>query len=220
MKPGETGVKMIPINRMIPRSFITNIKSGKTVRVGAPTIVRGIAFGGDTGVAQVDLSSDGGKTWQATQLGKDEWKYGFRQWRTRFKLTAKVTTRMSPNRSIGRVQVKYATQAIGNSERVLKVEGWFVQNSKKRLKVSYHIPDEKSEHVPNNLSCPFRRVVRDFVIEALQDTLEKPWTGDGILIVRARNLQETKAEGVIGSDIVGTPEVHFSPLLMQSVCPG
>ncbi len=31
MKPGETGVKMVPINRMVPRSFITNIKSGETV---------------------------------------------------------------------------------------------------------------------------------------------------------------------------------------------
>ena len=52
--------------------------------------------------------------------------------------------------------------------------GWFVQNSTKRLKVSHRIPDEKREHVPNKLSCPFHRVVRDFVIEALQETLEKP----------------------------------------------
>jgi hypothetical protein len=29
--PGETGVKMVPINRMNPRSFITNIKSGDTL---------------------------------------------------------------------------------------------------------------------------------------------------------------------------------------------
>src|SRR6267143_6761350 len=64
VKPGETGVKMVPINRMVPRSFITNIKSGETVQASAPALVRGIAFGGDTGVAQVDLSSDGGKTWQ------------------------------------------------------------------------------------------------------------------------------------------------------------
>jgi hypothetical protein len=49
-----------------------------------------------------------------------------------------------------------------------------VQNSTKRLKVSHRIPDEKREHVPNKLSCPFHRVVRDFVIEALQETLEKP----------------------------------------------
>src|SRR6267378_628822 len=89
VKPGETGVKMVPINRMVPRSFITNIKSGTTVQASARTLVRGIAFGGDTGVAQVDLSSDGGKTWQATQLGKDEGKYSFRQWEAHFTLPAK-----------------------------------------------------------------------------------------------------------------------------------
>src|ERR1700738_2277777 len=89
IKPGETGVKMVPINRMVPRSFITNIKSGATVQAGAPTLVRGIAFGGDTGVARADLSSDGGKTWQAAQLGKDEGKYSFRQWEARSTLPAK-----------------------------------------------------------------------------------------------------------------------------------
>ena len=89
VKPGETGVKMVPINRMVPRSFITNIKSGETVQASAPTLVRGIAFGGDTGVARVDLSSDGGKTWQAAQLGKDEGKYSFRQWEAHFTLPAK-----------------------------------------------------------------------------------------------------------------------------------
>jgi DMSO/TMAO reductase YedYZ molybdopterin-dependent catalytic subunit len=80
MSPGQTGVKMVPINRMPPRSFITNIKSGETVRANAPTLVRGIAFGGDADVARVDLSSDSGKTWQATTLGKDEGKFSFRQW--------------------------------------------------------------------------------------------------------------------------------------------
>src|SRR5262249_20972678 len=89
MKPGQTGVKMVPINRMVPRSFIANIKSGETVRTAAPTLARGIAFGGDSGVAEVDLSSDGGKTWQAAQLGKDEGKYSFRQWEARFTLPAK-----------------------------------------------------------------------------------------------------------------------------------
>src|ERR1700749_733887 len=80
VKPGQTGVKMVPINKMVPRSFITNIKSGATIQANASTLVRGIAFGGDTGVAGVDLSVDGGKSWQATVLGKDEGKYSFRQW--------------------------------------------------------------------------------------------------------------------------------------------
>jgi DMSO/TMAO reductase YedYZ molybdopterin-dependent catalytic subunit len=82
--PGETGFRSVPINRMVPRSFITNIKAGDRLRVGAPTLVRGIAFGGDSGVARVDLSSDGGKTWQQAELGKDEGKYSFRRWQLSF----------------------------------------------------------------------------------------------------------------------------------------
>jgi DMSO/TMAO reductase YedYZ molybdopterin-dependent catalytic subunit len=84
VRPGETGFKSVPINRMVPRSFITNIKPGDTLQAGAPTLARGIAFGGDTGVARVDFSSDGGKTWQQAQLGKDEGKYSFRRWQISF----------------------------------------------------------------------------------------------------------------------------------------
>jgi DMSO/TMAO reductase YedYZ molybdopterin-dependent catalytic subunit len=87
--PGQTGVKMVPINRMVPRSFITNIKAGASVSAGASTLARGIAFGGDTGVAKVDFSADGGKTWQPAKLGKDEGKYSFRQWETNFTLADK-----------------------------------------------------------------------------------------------------------------------------------
>ncbi len=87
--PGQTGVKMVPINRMVPRSFITNIKAGASVSTGASTLARGIAFGGDTGVAKVDFSADGGKTWQPAKLGKDEGKYSLRQWETNFALADK-----------------------------------------------------------------------------------------------------------------------------------
>lgn len=84
VRPGETGFKVVPINRMVPRSFITNIMTGERLQAGAPRLVRGIAFGGDTGVARVDFSSDGGRSWQRTQLGKDEGKYSFRQWQLSF----------------------------------------------------------------------------------------------------------------------------------------
>jgi hypothetical protein len=82
MKPGESGVKMIPINRMVPRSFVTNLAAGQKVKAVAPTKLRGIAFGGNCGVASVDTSIDGGRSWHPAQLGKDEGKYGFRQWQT------------------------------------------------------------------------------------------------------------------------------------------
>ena len=80
MKPGQTGLTMVPINRMVPRSFVTNLKEGAALKAGAKTLVRGIAFGGDTGVKSVELSVDGGKSWLPAGLGRDEGKYSFRQW--------------------------------------------------------------------------------------------------------------------------------------------
>jgi hypothetical protein len=80
IRPDETNVKMIPINRMAPRSFVTNIVPDQVVKSGKRTIVRGIAFGGDRGVASVHYSVDRGQSWREAQLGRDEGKYGFRQW--------------------------------------------------------------------------------------------------------------------------------------------
>jgi hypothetical protein len=86
IRPDETRVRLVPVTRTVPRSFITNIHSGNTVPAGAPALARGMAFGGDCGVAHVDMSTDGGKSWQPTQLGIDEGKYSFRRWQTRFTL--------------------------------------------------------------------------------------------------------------------------------------
>jgi DMSO/TMAO reductase YedYZ molybdopterin-dependent catalytic subunit len=106
IRPGETGVKNVPINRLVPRSFITNISPGETVPRGAPTLVRGIAFGGDSAVAKVDLSIDGGSTWTSTRLGKDEGKYGFRQWETQLTLPSagRYTLKVRCTNSKGEVQ--------------------------------------------------------------------------------------------------------------------
>ncbi len=84
MKPGETGLKMVPINKMNTRSFITNLHAGSTVHVRQSTLVRGIAFGGDAGVEKVMFSADGGSTWQDAKLGQDHGKYSFREWQASF----------------------------------------------------------------------------------------------------------------------------------------
>jgi DMSO/TMAO reductase YedYZ molybdopterin-dependent catalytic subunit len=80
VKPGEKGFKTVPINKMVPRSFITNVTAGANLPLGKPSLVRGIAFGGDCGLAVVEVSADSGKTWMPTTLGKDEGKYSFRSW--------------------------------------------------------------------------------------------------------------------------------------------
>jgi DMSO/TMAO reductase YedYZ molybdopterin-dependent catalytic subunit len=87
--PGQQGVKMIPINRMLPRSFFTNIQDGAVLKVGQATTVRGIAFGGDTGLAKVFFSSDAGGRWQEARLGSDHGKYSFRRWEVPLRLSSR-----------------------------------------------------------------------------------------------------------------------------------
>jgi DMSO/TMAO reductase YedYZ molybdopterin-dependent catalytic subunit len=86
--PGQKDVKMVPINRMLPRSFFTNVQDGAILKIGQTTTVRGIAFGGDTALAKVLFSADSGRRWQETRLGSDHGKYSFRQWEVPLRLTS------------------------------------------------------------------------------------------------------------------------------------
>ena len=86
--PGQQGINMMPISRMVPRSFITNVHAGATLSVGRTTEIRGIAFGGDTGIAKVMFTADGGRRWQEARLGADHGKYSFRQWTASLRLAA------------------------------------------------------------------------------------------------------------------------------------
>jgi len=78
--PGSKGFPTRPIGPMVPRSFFTNPVDQATITVGAPLGLRGIAFGGDRGVARVEISRDGGTNWQPAALGPDQGSYGFRRW--------------------------------------------------------------------------------------------------------------------------------------------
>jgi DMSO/TMAO reductase YedYZ molybdopterin-dependent catalytic subunit len=86
--PGQKGMNMVPINRMVPRSFFTNIQNGAVLKSGQTTTMRGIAFGGDTGLAKVLFSADAGGHWQEARLGSDPGKYGFRQWEVPLRLSS------------------------------------------------------------------------------------------------------------------------------------
>jgi sulfite dehydrogenase len=79
--PEDLAKTTVPINRMNVRSFFTTPDPGSTVPLGQPCSLDGIAFDGGSGIRQVDVSVDGGQTWQPTALGEDLGNYSFRRWR-------------------------------------------------------------------------------------------------------------------------------------------
>jgi DMSO/TMAO reductase YedYZ molybdopterin-dependent catalytic subunit len=67
-----------PITEMVVNSLITNLATGQKVAAGRPLEIRGIAWDGGYGIAGVDVSTDGGRTWQAATLGTDRGRFSFR----------------------------------------------------------------------------------------------------------------------------------------------
>ncbi len=80
VEPGKAPTATIPIHRLNVRSFITSLESGARVKAG-DLALRGIAFDGGSGIAEVSLSSDGGRNWTKARLGEDLGKYSFREWK-------------------------------------------------------------------------------------------------------------------------------------------
>ncbi|MEA2814217.1 MAG: sulfite dehydrogenase (cytochrome) subunit [Rhodospirillaceae bacterium] len=87
-EPGTPPKTTIPIGRLTVRSFITSVGDGAKVAAGQPVTLKGIAFDGGTGIKEVALSTDDGKSWTPAKLGQDLGKYSFREWQLPVTLTA------------------------------------------------------------------------------------------------------------------------------------
>ncbi len=81
VEPGDNGFATVPVSTMPPRAFITSHTDGAAIRLGQPLELRGIAMGGDAGLARVDLVGEGLEL--PCELGPDEGAYGFRRWSLR-----------------------------------------------------------------------------------------------------------------------------------------
>jgi sulfite dehydrogenase (cytochrome) subunit A len=79
IEPGTSPKATVPINRFNVRSFITSIADGASVKAGQTTL-KGIAFDGGSGIKEVAVSTDDGKSWTPAKLGQDLGKYSFREW--------------------------------------------------------------------------------------------------------------------------------------------
>ena len=79
VKPGET-VKpedTHPVTALNVKSLISTPLDGSTLRSRA-VIIQGVAWAGEADIERVDVSADGGDTWQAAELGKDKAPYAWR----------------------------------------------------------------------------------------------------------------------------------------------
>jgi molybdenum-dependent oxidoreductase-like protein len=76
------------------------------VKFGALVTVAGIAWDGGYGVNSVEISTDGGKTWTAATLGKDNGPFALRSWSLHF----------SPKAPGKHVIMARATNKIGQSQ--------------------------------------------------------------------------------------------------------
>jgi sulfite dehydrogenase len=80
------------------------VQSGAKLKPGTINL-KGIAFDGGTGIKQVDVSTDDGKTWMPATLGKDLGKYSFREWTLPVKLGAgSYTLKVRATSNGGKVQ--------------------------------------------------------------------------------------------------------------------
>jgi DMSO/TMAO reductase YedYZ molybdopterin-dependent catalytic subunit len=76
--PDDKDFATIPVTAMPPRAFITSHADGDMVALGKPLLLEGIAFGGETALARVDLVGPG---WDMPcTLGPDAGPYAFRRW--------------------------------------------------------------------------------------------------------------------------------------------
>ncbi|HUI67653.1 MAG TPA: molybdopterin-dependent oxidoreductase [Nitrospirota bacterium] len=104
--PGTGMKKSIPINMLDTRSFIVEPSDGSALKAHKPVTVMGIAFSGGYGIREVVVSTDNGKTWDETKLGKDLGKYAWIQWTYPWepKKAGKYTLMVKATNSIGQSQ--------------------------------------------------------------------------------------------------------------------
>ncbi len=79
IEPGTTPASTVPITKFKIRSFLTSHQEGAKIGSGQ-VLLRGIAFDGGAGITEVQISTDGGKTWAGAMLGKSLGNYSFREW--------------------------------------------------------------------------------------------------------------------------------------------
>src|SRR5262249_11535149 len=99
-----------PITEMMVNALITGPHDGARMEAQTLFDVGGIAWDAGHGIASVDVSTDGGSTWEAAPLGEEHGRFAFRTWRYPARLArtgAHVIMARATNR-IGQTQPAHA----------------------------------------------------------------------------------------------------------------
>lgn len=102
-----------PITTMVVNSLITSLASGQRIRRGQPLVVKGLAWDGGSGIAKVEVSTDGAASWQEARLGPELGLFSFRE----FSLsapTAQAGARLVMARATSRAGQTQVEQLIHN----------------------------------------------------------------------------------------------------------
>jgi len=96
-----------PITELLVNSLIVSPEEGQGFRPGQPIEVKGMAWDGGHGIERVDVSTDGGATWQPATLDKDHGRFAWRPWSSLITPArpGDVTVRVRAMNRAGQVQV-------------------------------------------------------------------------------------------------------------------
>ena len=105
-EPGEHFKPTKPITHMNVKSVIGYPENGMKVYHNSHVVVRGVAFDDGTGIRDVMVSIDGGKTWEKALLKQENGRYSYTEFRYPFKPTkyGKVTIMAKAINRLGQEQ--------------------------------------------------------------------------------------------------------------------
>jgi DMSO/TMAO reductase YedYZ molybdopterin-dependent catalytic subunit len=79
--PDALATDLVPINRFALHSIFVRPEPGEVIRSGSRYAMEGLATDSGAGIRRVEVSSDGGGSWNDAQLDADLGKYSWRRWR-------------------------------------------------------------------------------------------------------------------------------------------
>ena len=95
-----------PITEIVVNSLVTSHRPGDRLAAGQPATVAGVAWDAGYGIAEVLVSTDGGRDWAAAELGPDLGRFSFRPFSYRLTPQAgPVTVMVKASNRAGQAQV-------------------------------------------------------------------------------------------------------------------